>query len=311
MPRIVVLLQLLPVIVFFTATVGVGLIGAFGESLWISGPAARALGNGPAVREDAVAATGDRRTPEGSGPAVGAAYRALLNTPGIGASVVYSLLIAGVSAFFAVAIGAVGAYVLWRSPAYIKTVGTVYKVPIVMPHIVVAFVTVLLWSPHGFVAAVLARLGVDVAHFPHLVYSANGAGIVLAYVYKGFPFVMLLCHGVLQRTPSRLVDTARMLGAGHVRTFFRVILPILSPTVHQIAIILFLYALGGFDIPWLIGASRPQMIPVTVYSLFFQGDLSDRPTAMAALSLLAAGAALFAIIYTRIVRRVSPAERVV
>jgi putative spermidine/putrescine transport system permease protein len=186
-----------------------------------------------------------------------------------------------------------------------------------MPHIVVAFLTVLFWSPTGLVASIVHHLGINVGTgpgqggFPHLVYSANGIGIVIAYVYKGFPFVMLLCLGVLSRTPRRLIETAAMLGAGPVRTFYRVILPLLIPTLNQISIILFLYALGGFDIPWLLGASRPQMLPVTVYSLYFQGGLTDRTVAMAALSVVAVGAVGCTVLFSRLARRLAPWDRVV
>ena len=80
-------------------------------------------------------------------------------------------------------------------------------------------------------------------------------------------------------------------------------------TVIFLFIILFLYALGGFDIPWILGASRPQMIPMTVYALYFQGSLADRSIAMAALVLLAATAGLFVVVYARIARRLSARER--
>jgi putative spermidine/putrescine transport system permease protein len=120
---------------------------------------------------------------------------------------------------------------------------------------------------------------------------------------------MLLSMGVLDRIPDRLVTTARMLGAGPLRTFFVVVLPQLTPTLNQVFIILFLYTLGGFDIPWLLGASRPQMVPMTVYALYFQGSLADRSIAMAALTILALTAFLFVAVYSRIARRLSAAER--
>jgi putative spermidine/putrescine transport system permease protein len=291
------LLRLSPIVLFFVGTVGVGLVAAVTQSLGLSGPGRLAAAS----------------TSEGELPRFLLGYYRLFTSPGLLTSIWYSVVVAAVATVIAVSIGAVAAYALWRAPNRLRTVGNVFRIPIVMPHIVVAFVTALVWSQTGIVATIWARLGIDIGGdgFPHLIYSANGVGIVLAYVYKEFPFVMLLALGVLDRTPERIVETAHMLGAGSVRTFLKVIVPLLLPTLNQIGVILFLYALGGFDIPWLLGASRPQMIPVTVYSLYFQGDFTDRATAMAALSLLALVGALFAVAYGGIARRVAPWERVV
>ncbi|MDA3948360.1 MAG: ABC transporter permease subunit [Spirochaeta sp.] len=300
-PRIALLLRLLPLLLFFAATVGIGLASAVSQSLVLTGPVRLAVDSGTLPPPDALFS----------------GYRSLFAEPGMLASIGHTLVIAAISAIAAVALGAVGAYLLWCAPAAIQQFGAVYRLPIIMPHIVVAFLTVLFWSRTGLVASVVHHLGIDVGTgtgqggFPHLVYSSNGIGIAIAYVYKGFPFVMLLCLGVLSRTPRRLIETAAMLGAGPVRTFYRVILPLLIPTLNQILIILFLYALGGFDIPWLLGASRPQMLPVTVYSLYFQSGLADRTVAMAALSLVALGAVGFTVLFSRLARRLAPWERVV
>lgn len=284
-------LRLLPLLLFFALTVGVGLVHAVLQSLALAGPPAfnshhREMG-------------------------VWYAYRALFMRPELLASLGHTLYVALVSATVSVMVGAVGAYLLWRAPGWVRRAGAVYRLPIVLPHIVVAFITMLLWSQSGILASVGHQLGIISGNdeFPRVLYSSNGLGIILAYVYKEFPFVMLLSMGVLDRVPKRMITTAYMLGAGPVRTFFTVALPLMAPMLNQIFIILFLYTLGGFDIPWLLGGSNPQMVPMTVYSLYFQGSLSDRSIAMAALSLIAALAVVFVVIYSRVARRLAAWER--
>lgn len=286
-----IILRLTPLVVFFLLTVGVGLVHAVLQSLALAGPPAlnshhREMG-------------------------MWYAYRALFMRPELLSSLGHTLYVALVSAGISVVVGAVGAYLLWRAPGWVRRVGTVYRLPIILPHIVVAFVTMLLWSQSGIIASITHHLGITPSGdgFPRLLFTSNGVGIILAYVYKEFPFVMLLSMGVLDRVPQRMISTAYMLGAGPVRTFFRVALPLMAPMLNQIFIILFLYTLGGFDIPWLLGGSNPQMVPMTVYSLYFQGSLSDRSIAMAALSLIAALAVVFVVIYSRIARRLAAWER--
>lgn len=291
MQRLSVLARLAPLLLFFAATVGVGLVHGALQSLALAGP--------PAL------------DPGRAGMSIWYAYRELFLTPELLASLGHTLAVALVAAVAAVVIGAPAAYLLWRSPGWVRSAAAVYRLPIILPHIVVAFLVLIFWSRTGIVAAVLARVGIDpdALGFSRILFGTHGLGIILAYVYKSFPFVMLLTMGVLDRIPGRLVTTARMLGAGPLRTFFVVVLPQLTPMLNQVFIILFLYTLGGFDIPWLLGASRPQMVPMTVYALYFQGTLADRSIAMAALTLLAMTAFLFVAVYSRVARRLAAAER--
>lgn len=283
--------RLSPLVVFFLLTVGVGLAHGALQSLGLAGPPALDPGR------------------RGMGLFYG--YRELFMEPELVASLGHSIAVAFVSAAVSVALGAVGAYVLWRAPPRVRAVANVYRLPIILPHIVVAFITLVIWAPTGVVAAALAGIGLDFGApgFPQLVFAPNGVGMVLAYIYKSAPFVMLMAVGVLDRTPERLVVTARMLGAGPLRVFRSVILPLLAPILNQMFIILFLYALGGFDIPRLLGASSPQMLSMTVYDLYFHGTLADRSTAMAALTLLSLAAGGFVVVYSRIARRLAVWER--
>lgn len=286
------MLQLAPLILFFAATVGAGIVHAALQALFLAGP-------------PRIAAT------EAMAPLY--AFGELVMRSDLGASIVHTLLVAGSSALLANVLGALGAYWVWRSsaPGWAQPFTALYRLPIILPHIVVAFLTVLFWAQTGVIASVLVRIGVISAatDFPLLVFAPNGIGMVLAYTYKGFPFVMLLALGVLQRVPDRMIVTARMLGAGRVRIFFRVVLPILLPILNQLFIILFLFATGGFDIPWILGASQPQMLSMHVYTLYFQGSLADRAVAMAALISLSMLSLAFVTVYARIARHLSAWER--
>jgi putative spermidine/putrescine transport system permease protein len=115
---------------------------------------------------------------------------------------------------------------------------------------------------------------------------------------KEIPFVMLLVLGMLQRFPFERLLSAKMLGAGSWRRFTTILFPFLTPVVHTSFIILFLYSFGAYDIPALLSESRPQMLPITVYNIFFNSDLSQRPKAMAILTVMFIFAAVFVAIYS-------------
>jgi putative spermidine/putrescine transport system permease protein len=74
-------------------------------------------------------------------------------------------------------------------------------------------------------------------------------------------------------------------------------------------IILFLYSFGAFDIPFLLSESRPEMLSVFVYNLYFQRDLSRRPDAMATLVVMLLFSGLFILLYSHFVSRLRMEDR--
>jgi putative spermidine/putrescine transport system permease protein len=81
------------------------------------------------------------------------------------------------------------------------------------------------------------------------------------------------------------------------------------PAMHTAFIILFLYSLGGFDIPYLVGESYPSMISIKVYNLYFKRELANRPEAMAILTCLFLFSLIFIWAYGKVTQRLTSQER--
>lgn len=222
-----------------------------------------------------------------------------------------SLGVAFAAAMSAVWIGAVIASVIWRLPDRLQRASIVYKVPLILPHIAVAFIVLLFWSRSGIFSAAAYHAGLieRIDQFPAVLFSGNGLGMIAAYAYKEIPFAILMAYAALKRLDQRVVFAARMLGGGEVMIFFRIIVPHLSRTLHTVFIILFLYAFGAFDIPFLLGESSPGMLSIEAYNLYFRRELADRPTAMAVLTCMFLFSLVFIWGYTRVASRLQPRER--
>ncbi len=238
-------------------------------------------------------------------------YGRIFSDPAFWASFGFSFYAALVSAALSAAFGAGIAYFIWKLPQAFRGLALTYKVPLILPHISVAFIILVLWSQSGFFSSLSHSLGLikTTGDFPPLLYSGNGLGLILAYVYKGTAFAVLLAFAVLTRLDKRLLATATMLGASRLTVFFRVVLPHLYPVLNTTFIILFLYAFGAFDIPFLLSESYPGMLSIKVYNLYFQRDLVNRPQAMAILTLMFIFSTFFIYIYTRVMARLRPMER--
>lgn len=239
------------------------------------------------------------------------AYARLLTDRSFFASFAFSLWVAAVSALVAVVFGTILAYRVWQLPGRFAAAALVYKIPLILPHIAVAFVVLVLWSQSGILASTAYSLGIiqSMNEFPNVLYSGWGVGMILAYTLKGTPFAMLLVMALLVRFDVRQIQTAAMLGASGLRIFLSIVLPRLAPAIHTGFIILFLYSFGAFDIPYLLSESRPGMLSIHVYNLYFKHDLARRPEAMAILTIMFGFAVFFIIAYSKVVRRLENGVR--
>lgn len=236
---------------------------------------------------------------------VGAAAYAELFSSRIRAAWALSVWVGFASACISVWTGVALAWGIWRLPVWMQPLATVYKLPLILPHIAAGFIVVALFGQSGLVASFAHHLGWIHAprDFPSILYDGYGAGMILAYTFKETPFVILLCLASLRRLDPQLETTAIMLGAGRWRRFRSIIVPHCTPVMHTSFLILFMYGFGGFDIPWLLAGSSPSMLAVEVYNLYFMRDLANRPTAMAILAAMFVFSLGCIVLYTRVANR--------
>ena len=223
----------------------------------------------------------------------------------------YSIYIGFTSAVISVTGGTALAYFLWQLPVTRQKSGLITRIPLILPHIAVGFLVLLFFSQSGFFSSLAFHIGLidSPAEFPSLVYNKSGGGILMAYVYKEIPFVVIMVFAILKRFNRDIICAASMLGAGGRRIFFRLIFPHIYPVVSTTFIILFLFSFGAFDIPFIIGTSSPEMLSVHVFNVYFKRDLSLRPYAMAMLVLMLLFSLSITWLYSRIIRKIDMTYR--
>ena len=233
------------------------------------------------------------------------AYKTIFTHGHFMMSILFSFYVALVSAVLSTVFGTLLAYGLWHLPGVFQGKTVVYKIPIVLPHIAVAFIIMIFFSRSGIISSLCCRLGITtgMAAFPNLIFSRYGVGEILAYIAKEASFVTLMVMSVLMKFDKRYLQTARQLGAGEVRIFVRVVLPHLKEILTTTFLILFIYSFGAFEIPYILGSSTPGMLSLQVYDYYFRHDLSQRPVAMALLVVLFLISSLFTYLYFQIYNR--------
>lgn len=78
--------------------------------------------------------------------------------------------------------------------------------------------------------------------------------IVLVNVWRTMGYSMVIFLAGLQNIPQELLDAAKVDGAGKLKTFFRVTLPLLSPTTFFVIIITIIRSFQIFDMVYILTA---------------------------------------------------------
>ena len=168
----------------------------------------------------------------------------------------------------------------------------VFQLNLPIPHSVGAIALFLLLSQSGFLArlAYLAGLIDAPSDFP-------------AYAWKGATLIGINVLAALAAVGDDYEAAAQTLGAGAWQRFGMVTLPLITPALAAAAVLVFAFAFGAYEVPYLLGQRYPSALPVLAYRSYVDVDLNARPEAMAISMVIAAVTALSALVYLRFSRR--------
>jgi putative spermidine/putrescine transport system permease protein len=88
----------------------------------------------------------------------------------------------------------------------------------------------------------------------------NRTGVVIAMTHVLLPFMVLPIYSVLLSVPPNLMQAAASMGAGPLRAFWRVLLPLSLPGLLSGSLLVFMVAIGYYITPALVGGANDQMI---------------------------------------------------
>ena len=131
-------------------------------------------------------------------------------------------------------------------------------------------------KPEGLLSTGLMRLGLIAQ--PLEILNTQGA-VLIGLTYADLPFMVLPLYAVLAKRDPRLPEAAADLGAGPMRVFWTVTLPLARPGLAAGALLCFVPMVGEFIIPDLLGGSDTLMLGRVLWSEFFSNR--DWPLASA------------------------------
>lgn len=169
-----------------------------------------------------------------------------------------SVLIATITTVLALALGYPTAYAITRLPARWRTVALVLVVlPFWSNFLIRTYAWIVLLNSEGPVNSLLVNLGIVGAPLD-LLY--NRGAVVVGLLYAYLPLMILPVYAAVERVDPQLPEAARNLGAGRIRTFLDVTLPLTLPGTLIGAIFVFVPSMGNFVVPELLGGGKTVMV---------------------------------------------------
>ena len=132
--------------------------------------------------------------------------------------------------------------------------------PFILPGVVAAILWRFMYDPQlGLVNSLLLQVGLIDHSIAWLADSRMAmASVIVAAVWKGFPFSMLIYLAALQNVDQSQIEAATLDGAGPVRRLFDVTLPAIRDVVVVKIVLTLILSFNYFDIIWVHTKGGPQ-----------------------------------------------------
>ena len=197
-------------------------------------------------------------------------YADLLTDPQLPSVLLATVVFSGGIVVLNIALGLGLAVMLNRRFRGVTFFRTLFFSPVVVSVVAWTLVWGFLLQDNGGINGALSVIGID---GPNWLQSGDTAmiAVIVSQVVRSVGINMVLFLSALQGVPSELHEAARIDGAGSAAIFFRITLPLISPTVLLTAIITIVGALQAFaQIAVLTGGGPGLSTTVLVYYVFQQ-----------------------------------------
>jgi putrescine transport system permease protein len=211
-------------------------------------------------------------------------YDYLLHEPLYVSAWLYSLKVAFFSTVLCLLVAYPMAYAIARStPASRNVLLLLIILPFWTSFLLRVYAWIGLLKTDGVINNVLLSLGII---SEPLGMMNTSFAVYVGIVYSYLPFMILPLYSNLEKHDNTLLEAAQDLGAGPVRSFFRITLPLSLPGVVAGSLLVFIPAVGEYVIPTLLGRTDQLMVAGLLSDEFFRNRDWPKASAVAIAMLL-------------------------
>jgi arabinogalactan oligomer/maltooligosaccharide transport system permease protein len=155
----------------------------------------------------------------------------------------------------------------------------IYRALLILPWAMPQYISALTWRgmfnvEYGAINLMLGKIGIDAVPWFTSEFWAFMAPVI-TNIWLGFPFIMVIALGGLQSIPKELYEAARIDGAGPVRQFTSITLPMLKPVLMPALVLGTIWTFNNLNVMWLVTdqglpADKTHILVTYVYKAAFQ-----------------------------------------
>jgi maltose/maltodextrin transport system permease protein len=143
-----------------------------------------------------------------------------------------------------------------------------YRIALFLPYAVPGFISILVFKGLfnqnvGEINLILSALfGIKPAWFSDPLLAK--VMLLIVNTWLGFPYMMVICMGLIQSIPADLYEASAVAGAGPVTNFFSITLPLIIGPLTPLLISSFAFNFNNFVLISLLTGGRPDFVDTTV-----------------------------------------------
>ncbi|WP_297871705.1 ABC transporter permease [uncultured Oscillibacter sp.] len=209
-------------------------------------------------------------------------------------NLIYSLKIAVCASLICIAIVYPLSLIVKNMP-WSKTWLSLLKIPMFIPALVVCLIITNVLNYNGILNAVLGGLGL-IQEPLVLRNDPWGVGALATQVWKNVPFMLLIVYSSVESVRKDVLDAGRNLGAGRLRLFWEITLPLTMPSALVAVIMTFIKIFNDYTISRVMGPIYPSTLSNLMHKQAYL--YNDWHTAACIGCLMMVTAVIFVSLYT-------------
>ncbi len=158
-------------------------------------------------------------------------------------------------------------YIARRDPRTRQRLLLLVMIPFWTSFLIRTYAWIQILKGHGLLNAALQSAGLIAAPIEWL-YTPTA--VVIGLVYSFLPFMILPIYASAEKLDRDLLEAAQDLGAGPLRVFSRVVVPMTRPGIAAGVVLVFIPAIGMFAVTDLLGGAQVPLIGNVIQNQFLQ-----------------------------------------
>ncbi len=212
-------------------------------------------------------------------------------------NLLYTLYIVVVTVVVAIVV----AYLLALYLRFVKSkisraIGVLYLLPRFVPAMCAVYAMITIIRDTGLINRIGQLFGVDI----NLGMMYHASGIITMNLWFNIPFAAMMITAGLGAIPDSIIEAASDVGAGKLRIFRTMILPLSLKDVIVAATFVFMSNVSSFTTPYLMGGNSPKMLGIALFDQFNRYLDYNRSAALSVIMFLLCSVSAVVYIYTNL-----------